>query len=172
MARQAIFLDRDGILNEKRDDYVKSVMELKVIRGADEGIAMLKNCGYLLVIISNQSAVNRGIITEQKLQEINSHLLRLLENGSKIDAMYHCPHTPVEKCTCRKPGIGMIVQAAKEHDIDVQSSWFVGDSESDLEAGKKAGCNCILVSGDHGLYRAAQAIASRKDSRNEVIRLV
>jgi histidinol-phosphate phosphatase family protein len=119
---RAIFLDRDGVLNKKRQDYVKSVGELEFLSGAGASLLRLQRRGFKLVIATNQSAVNRRIISQETLAEINSALLTEMDKeGCHIDAVYVCPHTPDESCSCRKPQAGLLIRAAKDLGIDLHS---------------------------------------------------
>ncbi|MDE2590090.1 MAG: HAD family hydrolase [Patescibacteria group bacterium] len=144
--KKAIFLDRDGVLNVKRNDYVKSEEELEILPDIQNQLLRLVNAGYDLFILTNQSVINRGLISVEDESKINKKLLDFLTNhGVKISKIYICPHRPDENCLCRKPNIGMINQAVQEFEIDLTTSWFLGDSESDKEAATRAGCNFALV---------------------------
>ena len=104
----------------------------------------MKEAGFKLIVISNQSGIARGLFKEQDLMPINRKVQSLLAPyGVEIDAFYYCPHGPVDHCGCRKPQPGMILQAAKDHAIDPQISWMIGDILNDVEAGNRAGCNTI-----------------------------
>lgn len=144
--KKAVFLDRDGVLNVKRDDYVKSEEELIILSNIDKELIRLRDNGYQLIIITNQSVINRGIIAADEELKINKKLLDyLLLHGVKISKIYVCPHRPDENCLCRKPNTGMIDSAVKEFQIDLKKSWFIGDSESDMEVAKQVGCNFFKV---------------------------
>jgi len=144
--KKAIFLDRDGIINEERKDYVKSIEEFEIIDNVPKVIKMLKEKGFLVIVITNQSAVNRGLMTIKTLNEIHDHLQKILkENNTSIDGFYVCPHRPDEKCQCRKPNPEMLIKAAHEHDIDMNQSFMIGDSLTDIQAAQKAGCEGILL---------------------------
>lgn len=143
---KAVFLDRDGVINRRRDDYVKSLEELEICPGVEEGILKLKKSGFLVIVITNQSVINRGIINLEKLNEIHSEIQKkLIKKDTKIDKFYFCPHRPDEKCNCRKPKSGLIIQAIKDFSINPSESWMVGDSLTDIQAGENAGCNTLLV---------------------------
>jgi len=157
--KKAIFLDRDGVINRKRDDYVKIIDEFVVIDGIERAIRMLKNNGYLIIVITNQSAVNRGLLTEEGLNDIHNHMLKELEkNGAKIDGVYYCLHRPEENCECRKPKPGMLIKAINDFSISAQDSFFVGDSESDIIAAKRAGVRGIQIDKNQGLLEIAKTI--------------
>lgn len=143
---KAIFLDRDGVLNKNRDDYVKSTKELEIFSNIGKEILKLKMKGFLIIVITNQSVINRKIITIRELEEIHSTIQKfLMKSKTSIDKFYFCPHRPDENCDCRKPKPGLILQAINEFSIDVSKSWMVGDSKTDIQAGEKAGCKTILL---------------------------
>lgn len=157
--KKAIFLDRDGVINRKRVDYVKTIDEFVMIDGIERAIRMLKNNGYLIIVITNQSAVNRGLLTEEGLNDIHNHMLKeLKKNGAKIDGVYYCPHRPEENCECRKPKPGMLIKAINDFSISAQDSFFVGDSESDIRAAKGAGVCGIQIDKNQGLLEIAKTI--------------
>ena len=142
----AIFLDRDGVLNKERKDYVKNVNELEIINEIETPLKLLKKKGYLLIVITNQSAINRGYTTHESVKKIHSKLNTYLEKFDvHIDKFYYCPHRPNENCYCRKPKPGLLLQAAKDFDIDLKNSWMIGASLTDTEAATSVGCKAILV---------------------------
>lgn len=144
--KKAIFLDRDGVINLEKKDYVKSIKEFQIIDNVPKAIATLKEKGFLVIVITNQSAINRKLLTIEVLNEIHNHLQKILKNNNtSIDYFYFCPHRPDEKCKCRKPNPGMILKAAQEHDIDMNQSFMIGDSLTDIQAAEKAGCEGILL---------------------------
>jgi len=148
--RPAVFLDRDGticVLVEYMDDPD----QVQLIPGAGEAIKRLNELGFLVVMITNQSALARGYFTEEVLDAIHERLARVLEKeGARIDAIYFCPHHPDDKCSCRKPQPGLVLTASKELKIDLGRSFMVGDKIDDVKAGKKAGCKGILVLTGYG----------------------
>ena len=152
MANKAIFLDRDDTLIED-SGYINNPDKVKLLDGAAEALIELKAIGYKLIVVSNQSAVARGIITEKVLGEIHNRLKQLLaENGASLDAIYHCPYHPEgviakyrKESDWRKPNPGMLLAASAEMDIDLSQSWMIGNSGRDVEAGIKAGCKTILI---------------------------
>ncbi len=154
-----IFLDRDGVINEKRDDYVKSISELKIFSYAAKSIKKLHDLGFLVVVITNQSAINRGLITHEQLEKIHNKIQEnLILSNTKIDAFYYCPHTPEESCSCRKPKPDLILKASNDLNIKLNSSWFFGDSESDVIAGRSAGCKTVKITNDHNLLDAVDEL--------------
>ncbi|MBI2888532.1 MAG: HAD family hydrolase [Candidatus Liptonbacteria bacterium] len=155
--RRAVFLDRDGVIN-KEVDHLNKVEDLRLLPGAAKSIAELNRMGLLTVIISNQGAVAKGLLTAEGLEKINAELLRrLARRGARIDGVYLCLHHPEGsvkkyrlKCDCRKPNPGMVFQAAKELKIDLKKSFFVGDTTSDMLTGQRAGVATILVETGYG----------------------
>lgn len=152
MSNKAIFLDCDGTLIED-PGYINSPDQVKLLEGIPEGLVELRAMGYKLIVVSNQSGVARGIVTEQVLGEIHNRLRQLLaEKGAHLDGIYYCPHHPEgvvrkyrKESDWRKPNPGMLLAAAEELDIDLGQSWCIGDSSRDVEAGLRAGCKTILV---------------------------
>lgn len=152
---KAIFLDRDGVINKERRDYVKSINELEIFPYVSNAIKLLNDAGFLTVVITNQSAINRGIISHDDVKNIHENINQHLNmNKTKIDAFYYCPHTPFENCQCRKPKPGLLLKAASELNIDLSKSFMIGNSDSDLEAARSAKCKSIKVSEEYTLYTA------------------
>jgi len=152
MSNRAVFLDRDGTIIEPYD-YLTDLSQVQLMPTAPAALRLLQDRGFLLVMITNQSAVARGMLTEKKLLEIHDHLKQMLaEKGAYLDQMYYCPYHPegaVERyrrdSELRKPAPGMLLLAARELDIDLAQSWVVGDDDRDIEAGRSAGCRTILL---------------------------
>lgn len=141
-----VLLDRDGVINRNRDDYVKTVDELVFIPGALEGLARLHEAGITTVIVSNQAGVGRGIIDPDELERINEKLLNTIaEHGGEISGIYYCLHRKDELCSCRKPEPGLLQQASKDLGFDLADAYFVGDAESDIECGSRVGCRTVFV---------------------------
>ena len=147
-----VFLDRDGVINENLDgDYVKNWDEFVFLSGAIEAVKRLTQAGYDIIIISNQSGINRGIVSASAVEGIHRRMLgEITSAGGMIKAIYYCPHRPDEDCDCRKPKPGMLLKAAADHQIDLHDSYVVGDAIRDIEAGAKAGCKTILVETGRG----------------------
>ncbi len=142
----AIFVDRDGVINEDRDDYVKNLGELKIHRWAPRSVRRLSDAGLRVFVVSNQQGVAKGVISEQDLRQIQDEIVREVETvGGRISAFYYCKHLESEHCPCRKPKPGLLLQAAREHSIDLGESVMIGDSERDVLAGKAAGCKTVAV---------------------------
>jgi D-glycero-D-manno-heptose 1,7-bisphosphate phosphatase len=141
-----VILDRDGTINEDRDDFVKSGDEWIPLPGALEAIARLNHAGWHTVIATNQSGIGRGLIEMATLNEMHVKLNRLLaEQGGRVDAVFFCPHTPDEACDCRKPLPGLMRQIGDRYGVDLVHVPVVGDSLRDLQAGAAAGCPTHLV---------------------------
>jgi histidinol-phosphate phosphatase family protein len=157
----AIFLDRDGVINFERKDYVKSTEEFVFIPGALEGLRDLATLNCPIIVVTNQSVVGRGIITNEKLKRINEHMVRnVKENGGRIDRVLSCLHKPEENCDCRKPATGLFKKATKEFPISLSDSWLIGDAETDRVAGETVGCKTIMIQSntENALKMAAQLI--------------
>jgi len=145
---KAVFLDRDGVINEDLG-YVGKIENFQFKKGIFEVLKELQNRGYLLFIVTNQSGIGRGYYTKQDFFDVMEYAKNELkkENITITDFAY-CPHTPDENCDCRKPKPKMILDLAKKYNIDLQKSWMVGDKKSDVEAGKNAGVKTLLVKDD------------------------
>jgi D-glycero-D-manno-heptose 1,7-bisphosphate phosphatase len=148
MMKKAIFLDRDGTINNNCDHYyIWHKEELLLNPGVGEALAELKSRGYMLIVITNQGGISKGEFGAEDVDALHDHLRILLEQeGVSLDAIYYCPHhSMVESCLCRKPQPLMIEKALARFGIDPASSWMIGDAERDVEAGKAAGLRCILI---------------------------
>lgn len=142
----AVFLDRDGVLIENRSDYVREWSQVTLLPQAVEALSGLHRAGLKVIVVTNQSAVGRGLMTIETAHEINNRLTATIkECGGWIDAIYMCPHQPQDECTCRKPKPGMLLQAARELTLDLRSSWMIGDAWSDLLAGQSAGLRGTII---------------------------
>ena len=154
---RAVFLDRDGTINVEKH-YLHKIEDFEFIPGAPEAIKKLKDAGFLVIVVSNQAGVARGFFDEQAVETLHRHLQsELAALGTAIDAFYFCPHHPEEgvgryriACDCRKGEPGMLLQAAREHNIDLHASFMIGDKLADIEAGERAGCQSILVLTGYG----------------------
>ena len=141
-----IILDRDGTINEDRDDYVKSPDEWVPIPGALEAIARLNHAGWHTVVATNQSGIGRGLFDMATLNSMHLKMHQLLaKQGGRIDAVFFCPHTPEDGCDCRKPLPGLFRQIGERYALDLTQVPVVGDVQRDLEAGSAAGCPPHLV---------------------------
>lgn len=152
--QKAIFLDRDGTINQYKG-FIRSVDEMELIPGIADTIRKINESGYLAIVVTNQPVIARGECTFEELDEIHAKLETLLgQEGAYIDDLFYCPHHPDKgfegerikykvKCSCRKPEPGMLLKAAEKYNIDLEQSIMVGDDERDMEAGKRAGCRCV-----------------------------
>ena len=180
--KPAVFLDRDGTLIEERG-YLDRIELLAVFPWTADALRLLKRAGFALVVVTNQSAIARGIIEEQFLDEVHRELsARLARGGASIDRYYHCPHlvdAPVERyrlaCRCRKPGPGMIEQACRDMGLDPARSFMIGDRWLDVACGVAAGTRAIRVRTGHGAAEPEAPPANlmadlsrRSDSRGHV----
>ena len=146
--KRAVFLDRDGTLIEDMG-YLKNPDGVRLLPGCGVALAALQRNGFLLVLVSNQSGIGRGWLTRDEVERVHERVVSLLaEHGARFDAVYYCPHGPEEGCACRKPAPGMLLQAARELEIDLRTSFLVGDKPSDIEAGHRAGCRTVLLGVD------------------------
>jgi D-glycero-D-manno-heptose 1,7-bisphosphate phosphatase len=153
MTRRAVFLDRDGVLIEDRGLLTRADA-IRVLSGVAESLGRLSAAGLLLIVVSNQAVVARGLIAESELDELNAEMCRLLRQSGcpPLDAIYNCPHHPQAtlpeyrvECDCRKPRPGMLLKAAREHDLDLSGCFLCGDRITDIIAGSRAGCRTVLV---------------------------
>lgn len=144
--RPGIFLDRDGVLCENRATYVRSWNEFCWLPGALEGLRILGRLGLPVIVVTNQSAINRGLATSAEVQDIHARMSAdIRQAGGCVDAIYVCPHRPDEHCDCRKPGQSPFRQAAIEWAVDLSNSYLVGDNPADLEVGWDLQMFVILV---------------------------
>ena len=161
--RSAVFLDRDGTLAEEAG-YLSSLERLHIFPYAIDAVRLLNRAGFVIVVITNQAGIARGIIKETFVGETHAHIAqRFAEGGARIDAFYYCPHHPkgivegfIGACDCRKPQPGMLRRAADDLDLDLASSFVVGDALRDVEAGKAVGARAVLVRTGYGATEYAR----------------
>jgi D-glycero-D-manno-heptose 1,7-bisphosphate phosphatase len=155
--QSAVFLDRDGVINENRADYVKSWEEFVFLPNVFEPLRQLAQNGLLTIVITNQSAINRGLVSRETVETIHRQMCEVVSrNGGRIDAVLTCPHRPNENCRCRKPRPHLFLQAAERFDLDLSRSYLIGDALCDIAAGLAVACRPILVLtglGREGLVR-------------------
>lgn len=154
MTNKAVFLDRDGTLNVDKG-YVHRIEDWEWIPGAIDAIVALKKTGFLVIVVTNQAGIARGYYDETAIASLHARINEeLKEYGATIDGFYYCPHHPefgaVRECECRKPMPGLIYEAKRDFDIDLDRSWFVGDKMSDIQAGLSSGVKPILVLTGYG----------------------
>lgn len=158
--KPAVFLDRDGVLTVEKS-YVTKLEDLEIFPFARETIEKIHKAEYYAIVITNQSAIARGMLSVEELERMNIYLME--QTG--VDAVYYCPHHPEGKikqyafeCDCRKPKIGMIEKACKDFEIDLNHSYFVGDRATDIMTGKVAGVYTVLVETGYGLKRLEKKV--------------
>lgn len=152
-----IILDRDGVINQDRDDYVKSADEWIPIEGSIDAIARLHHAGFTVVVATNQSGLARGKFDLDDLEAMHEKLTGLIEEkGAELGAIFYCPHAPEASCKCRKPLPGLVDAIEAEFNISAEGFYFVGDSLRDLQAGAQKGCQLALVKTGNGVKTLAQ----------------
>lgn len=156
---RAVFLDRDGVLIENRSDYVRDWSHVKMLPKVIEALSGFQKEDFKIIIVTNQSAIGRGLMTFEAAHEINNRLVNTIKvNGGWVDGVYMCPHKPEDQCNCRKPQPGLLLQAAQEFSLDLRSSWMVGDAWTDLLAGQSAGVlGTIMVRTGRGTTQLLRA---------------
>ncbi len=155
-SRPAIFLDRDGVINRNRADHVKSWAEFEFLPGVLDALRRLTQLEWPVVVISNQAIIGRGLVSQQTIDDISAQMTSMVWSvGGRIDRIFYCPHRPEERCNCRKPRPGLLLNAAKEMELELTRSFFVGDAESDVLAAKAVGCRPVLVKTGRGFGQMA-----------------
>ena len=169
--QKAVFLDRDGTIN-KYIGFLRDLDDFELIDGVASAIKAINVSGYLAIVVTNQPVIARGEVNFEELQEIHNKMETLLgEQGAYVDAIYYCPHHPHKgyegerpelkiECDCRKPKPGMLLQATKDFNIDLEHSWMIGDGENDIAAGKNAGCHTALIATDEHDYGQEVSVTS------------
>jgi D-glycero-D-manno-heptose 1,7-bisphosphate phosphatase len=158
MTRRAVFIDRDGTLNEEVG-YMNHAARFRLLPGAAEAVLRLNAAGVAAVVVTNQAGVARGYFPEDRIHEVHKRMEELLAaEGARLDGVYYCAHHPEvgappyrRKCDCRKPRPGLILQAAADLDLDVERSYVVGDRDTDIELAKRAGTKMVFVKTGYGL---------------------
>lgn len=152
----AVFLDRDGVIIENLDHYIRSWEDVVFLKGSLEALRKLSGSSYKIIIVTNQSVVGRRIIALSEAEGINHKLVNEIKRaGARVDGLFMCPHAPEDACSCRKPKPGLILQAANAMDLDLKCSFMIGDAVTDLEAGQSAGIpRNILVKTGRGKDQA------------------
>lgn len=146
-----LILDRDGVINQDSDAYIKTLDEWIPIPGSIEAIAQLSKAGWTVAVATNQSGIARGYYPESTLDAMHARLRELVGAlGGEVGLIVHCPHGPDEGCDCRKPKPGMLQQIARHYDVDLTGIWFVGDSKGDLDAARTVDAQPVLVRSGKG----------------------
>lgn len=152
---KAVFLDRDGVINEvlsKRVKFVNKPEQMYLLEGVGEGIKLLKDNGFLVFVVTNQGGVGLGYMKEEMLRKVHEKMKRdIREYGGEIDDIIYCPHKPHAGCACRKPEPEMLHRLADKHQVSLKDSYMVGDRDVDIFAGKQAGTKTILIGDEAGL---------------------
>jgi D-glycero-D-manno-heptose 1,7-bisphosphate phosphatase len=147
-ANPAVFFDRDGTLIDDVG-YPRDPAGVRLVDGAAEALAALRQAGFRLVVVSNQSGIGRGLVTEDEARSVHERFVSEFErHGVRLDDVRYCPHAPEAGCDCRKPAPGLLLAAADDLGLDLDASFMVGDKSSDVEAGHRAGCRTILLAPD------------------------
>jgi D-glycero-D-manno-heptose 1,7-bisphosphate phosphatase len=149
--RAAVFLDRDGVIIENRAEYVREWADVEFLPGSLDALARLNGSPFVVILVTNQSAVGRGVISLEAALETHKEIVSFIHSaGGRVDDTFLCPHAPWEDCPCRKPRPGLLIQAAEKHRLDLSRSFMIGDAISDVQAGRSA-----------GLYQSALVLTGR-----------
>lgn len=146
-----LFIDRDGVINKDpggwtKTNYVTNWKDFHFVPGALEALKILKEKNIKVIVASNQAGINKGLYTNEELSKVNSLMLKEIESfGGAVEEVFYCIHKDEDKCECRKPMPGMLEMAAKKYHIEPKTTYFIGDANTDVVAGKRAGCKSILV---------------------------
>jgi|SRR5579863_260548 len=173
---KAAFLDRDGVINRKPPEgqYVTRWEDMQFLPGVADAIGLLNRSGFRVLVVSNQRCVAKGLVTAQELESMHQRMCERLEAaGGTIDGVYYCPHEKSTECNCRKPAPGMLLTAAREHQLDLTASWMIGDSEIDVEAGRNAGCKTarLAENGESANGKAEVLAFSLVEAIQQILRL-
>lgn len=164
-----VILDRDGVINEDSDDYIKSPAEWRPIPGSLEAIVKLKHAGFRVVVASNQSGLSRGLFDYDTLFAIHDKMTRMLADiGTQLDGIFFCPHGPPDGCHCRKPGTGMLDDIERRFGGSINGVPLVGDSRSDLEAARAAGAQPVLVRTGKSLCDIPNEVLTGVDTHDDL----
>jgi histidinol-phosphate phosphatase family protein len=169
MPRAAAFLDRDGTIIHDTE-YLRDPEQVSLLPGAAKAIKRLNDAGWPVIVVTNQSGIARGLLTEQDYERVRMRVDRAIADqaAAKIDATYHCPHHPdfSGRCDCRKPGVKLYTDAARDHDIDLRSSWYVGDRVRDVAPGDHFGGQSVLLLVDSTPDVDRAAAANRRTAKS------
>lgn len=162
--KKAIFLDRDGVLIKERGDYTWLLEDMVINKEVIEGLKLFSDAGYLLIVISNQSGIDKGLYSKKDADYLHLHLERFFNNHDiHIDEFYYCPHHPsISNCICRKPDSLLLEKALARFEVNPLESWFIGDADRDIEAGNKAGVKTVKIEVNGSLLEVAKALLSRQ----------
>lgn len=168
--KPAIFIDRDGVINENLVDHVKTWDEFVFLSNVFEPLTSLAQSEHLIIIISNQSPIGRGLVKQAVIEDIFCRMKEEIQKkGGRIDGIYYCPHSPDEHCDCRKPKPGLFYQAVENLGVDLSNSFFIGDAVSDVEAAFNVGCTPIFVLTGRGSKQLAELRQRGYDNRVQIV---
>ena len=154
MKKKALFLDRDGIINMDHG-YVYKIEDFEFMDGIFDLVKLFTDADYIIFVVTNQSGIGRGYYTENDFSTLTRWMIEGFDKKSiKIEEVYHCPHTPEDKCHCRKPQTGMIEQALEDYTVDLSNSWMIGDKQSDIDLAKNAQIGSIIAIGSQNIQNA------------------
>lgn len=154
---KALFLDRDGVINENLPTHVKSWREFSFIPRSLDALRLLSGSEYRIIVVTNQAIINRKIVSRETVEEINQRMVaEVRRHGGRIDAVLYCPHRPDEGCNCRKPQPGILLHAADQWGLDLTKSLLIGDALTDMQAGLAVGCECVMVRTGRGQQQLAE----------------
>ena len=167
--KKTVFLDRDGVINRDSPDYIKSWEEFEFLPGSLEALKLLTENHFTIILISNQSIINRGMIPKSRLKYIFSMMKKTIKaQGGKLTDIFYCPHKPEENCSCRKPAPGMVLSAQKKYNLDLASSYFVGDNAKDIECAKNAGCGYSILVKTGNEQKALKSLTQTNNTPDHV----
>ncbi len=167
MLQQVVFLDRDGVINRDSPDYIKSWEEFEFLPKSIEAIRLFNLNGFATIIITNQSVINRNMVSREGLEYIHALMKKAVQSGGgEIKDIFYCPHIPEDGCDCRKPEPGLIYQAQKKYPIDLPASIMVGDSAKDIECARRAGCGLSVLVKSENFSNAERLLSEKKISRD------
>jgi len=159
LQEHVVLLDRDGVINVDRADYVKSVSELELLPGVVEAISRLTKASWRVLVLTNQACVGKGIVSVEQLGAIHDEITaRIAAKGGTINRWYVCPHVDADRCSCRKPKPGLITQALQDWHFNPSQTWVVGDAARDVAMAKAGGCPAALVLTGKGRAEASQCV--------------
>jgi D-glycero-D-manno-heptose 1,7-bisphosphate phosphatase len=163
--QKVVFLDRDGVINRDSVNYIKSWSEFEFLPGSLEALKKLTVNGFALIVITNQSVIQRKMVSLKALEHIHEMMKKaVLSSGGEIKDIFFCPHIPEDECGCRKPNPGLILKAGKKHRIDLNASIMVGDSAKDIECARNAGCGTVI------LVKTGNGVRAEKQLKEQMIR--
>ena len=161
--QRAVFIDRDGVICRNLRNHVRSWEQFAFLPGALEALARLSRLDLYVVVITNQAIINRRLASATVVEDIHARMVRAIEAaGGRVDRVFYCPHRPDERCSCRKPEPGLLLQAAEELGLDLLQSYLIGDAETDILAGWAVGCETYLVLTGRGRSQRAQCLREER----------